>query len=305
MRCSRPRRSSQPGQPSTHFSSLAEHVLGVSDDVEARRAIALYLENVKVPIRLDNAQQVAVARGRAEQALAAVARDSAGPRASQAETLLGVLVFTDVPPSSDPFQGTAGMDPDQAQASLADFDDAVRADPDNATAKYDLELALRALPRRASGSAPPADGRGVERTARPAAESRERLLMLAALVFLTTTAALSASRGGAAGGVRRRRTRVAMWTLLTLRPPRGGVDVAAIALPSPPSCCSRSRRLSRRSPTPQQPVRPTQKCSSFSTRRSRWRRLPAAKEQPGWSAQGRRPCGCAGRSRPCLPESRR
>jgi hypothetical protein len=132
-------------RPHTHLSSLAEHVLGVRDDVDARRAIALYLENISVPVRLDNAQQVAVARGRAEQALAAVARSSSGARASQAETLLGVLVFTDVGPSNDPFEETTGIDPDQAQASLTDFEDAVRADPENALAKYDLELALRVL----------------------------------------------------------------------------------------------------------------------------------------------------------------
>jgi hypothetical protein len=132
-------------RPQTHLSSLAEHVLGVRDDVEARQAIALFLKNVNVPIRLDNAQEVAVARGRAEQALAAVARKSSGSRASQAETLLGVLVFTDVGPSADPFEETTGLDPDQVQASLSDFADAVRADSGNAFAKYDLELALRAL----------------------------------------------------------------------------------------------------------------------------------------------------------------
>jgi hypothetical protein len=132
-------------QPSTRLSSLAEHVLGLRDDLEARQAIELFLENENVPIRLDNAQQVAVQRGRAEQALAAVARSSSGARASQAETLLGVLVFTDVGPSNDPFQETTGIDPDQAQASLTDFEDAVRADPSNAVAKYDLELVLRSL----------------------------------------------------------------------------------------------------------------------------------------------------------------
>jgi hypothetical protein len=129
----------------THLSSLAERMLGVRDDVETRRAIALFLDNVNVPVRLDNAQQVAIGRGRAEQALAAVARERSGARASQAETLLGVLVFTDVGPSNDPFQETTGIDPDQAQASLTDFEDAVRADPENAIAKYDLELALRVL----------------------------------------------------------------------------------------------------------------------------------------------------------------
>ncbi len=132
-------------QPQAHLSSLAEHLLGVRDDVEARQAITLFLENENVPVRLDNAQQVALARGRAEQALAAVARKSHGARASQAETLLGVLVFTDVGPSNDPFEETTGIDPDQAQASLADFEDAVRADPDNELAKYDLELVLRSL----------------------------------------------------------------------------------------------------------------------------------------------------------------
>jgi hypothetical protein len=132
-------------RPSTHLSSLAENLLGARDDVEARRAIALFLDNVNVPVRLDNAQQVALGRGRAEQALAAVARESNGARASQAETLLGVLVFTDVGPSNDPFEETTGIDPDQAQASLTDFEDAVRADPENELAKYDLELALRVL----------------------------------------------------------------------------------------------------------------------------------------------------------------
>ena len=132
-------------QPNTHLGSLAERALGVRDDMDVRRAIALYRANVNVPVRLDNAQQVALARGRAEQALASVARSNDSARASQAETLLGVLVFTDVGPSNDPFEETTGIDPDQAQASLGDFQDAVRTDPANAVAKYDLELALRAL----------------------------------------------------------------------------------------------------------------------------------------------------------------
>ena len=132
-------------QPDTRLGSLAEHGLGVGDDVAVRRAIRLFLTSVDIPVRLDNAERVAVTRGRAEQELAAVARTSRGARASQAETLLGVLVFTDVGPSNDPFLETTGVDPDQAQASLTDFEDAVRTDPQNAAAKYDLELALRAL----------------------------------------------------------------------------------------------------------------------------------------------------------------
>jgi hypothetical protein len=132
-------------QPRTHLSSLAERVLGVSDDVRMRRALARFRETVNIVPRLDNAQQAALARSGAEQALAAVARNQPGPRASQAETLLGVLVFTDVQPLTDPFGGTPTIGTDQMQASLTDFQDAVRADPDNAVAKYDLELTLRAL----------------------------------------------------------------------------------------------------------------------------------------------------------------
>ena len=132
-------------RPSTHLGALAENVLGVSDDVAARRAIDEYVRVVHVPVRLDNAQQVALARGRAQQDLAAVARKGGGPRASQAETLIGVLVFGDVAPSLDPFQQGSSFSPDQAQASVPDFQDAVRADPENTAAKYDLELALRAL----------------------------------------------------------------------------------------------------------------------------------------------------------------
>jgi len=129
----------------TRLGSISERLLGVRDDVEARGALALYLRNASVHARLDNAQQVALARSRTEQALAQVARSSEGTRASQAETLLGVLVFNDVAPSTDPFEPTAGIDPNQAEASVADFRDAVRTDPSNANAKYDLELALRLL----------------------------------------------------------------------------------------------------------------------------------------------------------------
>ena len=132
-------------QPPTHLGSVSGRLLGLRDDLQLRRAIALYLRTIKIPVRLDNAQSLAVARGRAEQALAAVARNASGRRASQAATLLGVLVFTDVGPSADPFHPTTGTDLDQAQASLTDFEDAVRADPENAVAKYDLELVLRTL----------------------------------------------------------------------------------------------------------------------------------------------------------------
>jgi hypothetical protein len=131
-------------QPHTQLPySLAERLLGVRDDVAARQAIALFLRTAGVEQRLDNGSQMQ--RGRAEAALAEIARDPNRTRASQAETLLGVLVFTDRAPSDNPFQSSTGPALDQVQESLADFQNAVRDDPDNLTAKYNLELVIRTL----------------------------------------------------------------------------------------------------------------------------------------------------------------
>jgi hypothetical protein len=129
----------------THLGSLAEHALGLQDDIAARRAIALFRSTVGVEQRLDNGPQTQGQRGRAEAALAEIARDPNRTRASQAETLLGVLVFTDLSVGANPFSPSTGPAPDQIEESLANFQSAVRDDPDNLTAKYNLELVIRTL----------------------------------------------------------------------------------------------------------------------------------------------------------------
>ena len=135
----------------THLPfSLAERALGVQDDVAARHTIALFRTNVSVQSALENGLTVAAARARAEDALAAVARGSNKGRASQAETLLGILTFGDLEPTTGPFQlQPAAPGPDQSEAAIGDFQSAVRDDPQNTTAKFDLELLLRVL--RAQG----------------------------------------------------------------------------------------------------------------------------------------------------------
>lgn len=115
----------------------AEHVLGVGDDVQARRAIALFRATASVHGRLDNALGVTAARANAETALAAVA-GGRGARASQAATLLGVLAFGDLARGG-------GRDSSQAETALGDFENAIRADPSDQDAKFDLELLLRSL----------------------------------------------------------------------------------------------------------------------------------------------------------------
>lgn len=119
-----------PGDP-------AGRLLGVGDDVRARRAIKLFEQTVATRGRLDDALAVTGARARAELALAALAHGR-GARAAQASTLLGVLAFGD-------FSRGGGRDPSQAETAQGDFENAVRADPGNATAAYDLELLLRSL----------------------------------------------------------------------------------------------------------------------------------------------------------------
>jgi hypothetical protein len=129
---------------------LAGRLLGVGDDLRARRAIRLFTKTVSVPVRLDDTQAVTGARARAELALAAVARGQ-GPRAAQAATLLGILAFGD-------FARGGGRDPSQAETAIGDFESGVRADPGNPEAAFDLELLLRAL--TANGSRPGPVGPG-------------------------------------------------------------------------------------------------------------------------------------------------
>jgi len=141
---------------------LAERLLGVGDDVQTRQAILLFTRTVSAPARLDNALAVTAARARAETALAALAHGR-GPRASQAATLLGILAFGDLARGG-------GRDASQAETAIAAFESAVRAYPADETAKFDLELVLRALAARGVRTGP-AGGGGVGATGRHGAGS--------------------------------------------------------------------------------------------------------------------------------------
>jgi hypothetical protein len=112
--------------PSTRLAGTAEAVLGVGDDLAFRRALQLYRAAAAVPNQLDTAVDLQTRRSEAENALAGPASSSDPTRASQARTLLGILAFDE-----------------SVDNAIADFTDAVRADPENEAAKYDLELVLR------------------------------------------------------------------------------------------------------------------------------------------------------------------
>jgi hypothetical protein len=113
-------------------TGIARSVLDIDDDRELRRGIAAFRA-------ADRARGFARprVRGAAEAALAEVAASNdAHAHASQAFDLLGILAFSD---------STSGRRATPVERSLAAFDNAVRRDPGNTAAKYNLELLLRLL----------------------------------------------------------------------------------------------------------------------------------------------------------------
>ena len=120
--------------PAAALGGSAKALLGAGDDVQYRGALQLYVEAAKTPNRLDTAVERQSLRAQAARALV---KASHGAHASQAQTLLGVLAYGD----------TSG-----AQAAISNFSNAVRADPSNEAAKFDLELLLRLSAARGSRS---------------------------------------------------------------------------------------------------------------------------------------------------------
>jgi hypothetical protein len=140
--------------PHARLGGVAEALLGVRDDVQLRKALQLYVDAAKLQLRLDNAVDVESARAGAQDALERVSRTSDPQRTSQALTLLGILAFRAV---------AAGGAQSQVDAAVSDFTDAVRADPTDEQAAYDLELLLRLMAVHGS-RVQPGQGGGFGRT---------------------------------------------------------------------------------------------------------------------------------------------
>ena len=137
-------------------SALGRDLLGVDDDLAARRAIRLFRVADRARGGLDTALERQGTRARAELALADVAREADDPAvASQASDLLGVLAFGD-------FAAGGGRDMDQAGRAASAFSAAVRLDPTNETAKVNLELVLRLFAAHGvrPGASPTVGGQG-------------------------------------------------------------------------------------------------------------------------------------------------
>jgi hypothetical protein len=140
--------------PHPRLGAAAEDLLAVRDDVEFRKALQRYVDAAKLHLRLDNAVDVESARAGAQDALERASRAADPRRRSQALTLLGILAFR---------ASAAGGTQSQVEAAIADFTDAVRADPANEEASFDLELLLRLVAAHGS-RIEPGQGGGFGRT---------------------------------------------------------------------------------------------------------------------------------------------
>lgn len=108
--------------------------LDLADDIELRGAVQAFAVARGTPRGFDNGERRAHARAAALVALTDVTARGSRRQVSQAQTLLGVLAA-----SGGRIVGGVAAD----DRSHAAFDAAVRADPANTAAKYDLELLLR------------------------------------------------------------------------------------------------------------------------------------------------------------------
>jgi hypothetical protein len=132
-------------------------LVGLDDDIALRRAIRQFAIAIRVPRGFDNGVQRARTRALAEASLELVLLHGSPRQVAQADVLLGVLAFGT---SSAPVGVTA-----PGERSVEAFAEAARLDPGNLAAKFDLELALRALAPKGTrpGSNPSAAGTGAGR----------------------------------------------------------------------------------------------------------------------------------------------
>jgi hypothetical protein len=134
---------------------VARALLDVDDDLAYRHAVQAFVRGRPGEVPYSDAEIIAQ-RGEAQGLLTDIADGSRYPeRQSAAGNLVGVLSLEN-----------AALDPPEAlgylTTAVARFRHAVAVDPDNADAKYNLELAIGRLPaaRNAAGTSTPRGSRG-------------------------------------------------------------------------------------------------------------------------------------------------
>ncbi len=124
-------------RPHTLIGNVAEDVLGTRDDVALRQAVHAFEAAEATPYGFDNGQTQTRVRVLAQAQLAGVAATAPPREAAQAYDLLGILAW------GAPTAPQGVLDP--ADQAVGAFTNAARLAPDDARAKFNLEIALRAL----------------------------------------------------------------------------------------------------------------------------------------------------------------
>jgi len=118
--------------------NAAERILGLRDQLGLRIALVDVRRIAPAQLHLADALDVQGERAALENRLAVLAGSSDRRVASQAEDVFGVLSFGDL--ARGGFQGRP-----QAETALGAFQNAVRLDPANVAARWNLEVVLRLL----------------------------------------------------------------------------------------------------------------------------------------------------------------
>jgi hypothetical protein len=130
----------------------AGRLVGLGDDIALRQAIRAFVVAERTGQGFDNGRDRALRRDAAAAALEGVVLSGSPLEVARADVLLGVLAF------GTASTGVAGP----GEQSVGAFTEAARLDPTDTAAKFDLELALRALAPSGTrpGSNPSAGGKG-------------------------------------------------------------------------------------------------------------------------------------------------
>jgi hypothetical protein len=134
-------------------SRLSRGLLGVDDDRALRRAVAAFRSAEEAQGGFETGFVRRHLRGDAEATLNEVVGSGNPAQAAQASDLFGVLAFADAT--------TGRRSAAPVERSQSAFENAVRLDPGNVAAKYNLELLLRLIQARGQRiGANPAPGAG-------------------------------------------------------------------------------------------------------------------------------------------------
>jgi hypothetical protein len=130
----------------------AGRLVGLGDDIALREAMRAFVLAERTGQGFDNGRERSLRRDAAAAALEGVVLSGSPLEVARADVLLGVLAF-----------GTSSTSVTApGQQSVDAFTEAARLDPSDTAAKFDLELALRALAPSGTrpGSNPSAGGKG-------------------------------------------------------------------------------------------------------------------------------------------------